>query len=308
MNQWKKVGFYKLPVRPEFGLCSHAQLPTALVMDERRVRVYFAARNEHQHSAVHFVDMQIDGDDLRFIEPSPPLPLLKGEGIGTFEEHGVYASSVVSFRGKYYMYYIGWNRGAEAPLFYASIGVAVSNDGLNFEKLPGPILSRGEHDPCFVSSPNVYIEDGVWRMTYISGVAWTKDADSRLQSHYHIKHAQSNDGILWRRDGNVAIDFAPGEKNIARSSVAKFGPDDYRMWFSYVDPSLGKYRIGYAASRDGLAWSRDDELAGITVGDELAKVMIAYPNVFQFQGRWWMLYNGDELGKHGFGVAVLAPA
>lgn len=305
MSHWEKIGFYRVSARPELGICSHAQLPTALVMNEQRVRVYFAARDEHQHSAVHFVDMLIHDDEVSFVEPRVPYPVLKGGGIGTFEEHGVYPSCVVASGGKYYMYYIGWNQGTEAPLFYASIGIAVSIDGLNFHKLPGPILSRGEHDPCLVTSPHVYIDEDLWRMTYVSGVRWSRNADGRLQSHYHIKYAESDDGIQWRRNGDVAIDFVAGETNIARSAVVKCSDDDYRMWYSFVHSDIGKYRIGYAESRDGTSWERKDHLAGISIGDEFATQMICYPCVFTLGNDVYMLYNGDNFGKLGFGIAVL---
>jgi len=30
-----------------------------------------------------------------------------------------------------------------------------------------------------------------------------------------------------------------------------------------------------------------------------------YPHVFQLDNKWYMLYNGNEFGKYGFGLAVL---
>jgi len=303
MSTWEKLAFFSLPKNRPSNINSHAQLPTALVLTDR-VRVFFAARDKEQRSSVYFVDMFWDLSKVSFSAVSSDSVLSPG-GIGTFEEHGVYPSCVVTHEGQHFMYYIGWNQGVEAPLFYASIGIAKSADGIHFEKMPGPVLSRGEHDPCLVTSPHVYIDDGLWRMTYVSGIRWSRNEAGSLQSHYHIKYAESADGISWRRNGTIAIDFEPGETNIARSSVVKTGVNDYKMWFAYVHQSLKKYRIGYAESVDGVAWQRADSLAGISVDDANAKSMICYPCVFHFQGRLWMLYNGDDFGKQGFGVAIL---
>lgn len=300
---WKKIAFYSLPEgRPERAH-SHAQLPTALVLEDR-VRVFFAARNASQHSSVDFVDLSLDGERVIFSAYSDH-PVLTPGGIGTFDEHGVFPASILKHGGKYFMYYIGWNQGIEAPLFYASIGLAVSEDGEKFVKYSAaPVMSRSEHDPCLVTSPHVYIEDGLWRMTYVSGVGWSRKTDGTLQSHYHIKYAESVDGVAWRRDGVVAIDFAPGETNIARSWVVKSADNFYKMWFSFVSATIGKYRIGYAESRDGKVWQRNDAKAGIDVDDMQAREMICYPCVFQFAGKAYMVYNGDNFGKSGFGVAV----
>ena len=33
--------------------------------------------------------------------------------------------------------------------------------------------------------------------------------------------------------------------------------------------------------------------------------MISYPCVFDYKGKRYMLYNGNDYGKSGFGIAVL---
>ncbi|MDP3229888.1 MAG: hypothetical protein Q8N13_18220 [Acidovorax sp.] len=300
---WKKIAFYSLPEGRPQRAHSHAQLPSALVLEDK-VRVFFAARDASQHSSVDFVDLSLDGERVSFSAYSEQ-PVLTPGGIGTFDEHGVFPASVVKHDQKYFMYYIGWNQGAEAPMFYASIGLAVSEDGEHFVKHSvAPIMSRSIHDPCLVTSPHVYIDDGMWRMTYVSGTAWSRKADGTLQSHYHIKCAESQNGIDWRREGKVAIDYAPGETNIARSWVTKLGDETYKMWFSFVSAKIGKYRIGYAESSDGQSWQRNDAMAGIDADDDQSRDMICYPCVFEFAKARYMVYNGDGFGKNGFGVAV----
>jgi hypothetical protein len=80
-------------------------------------------------------------------------------------------------------------------------------------------------------------------------------------------------------------------------------PDMYRMWYCYRGD---RYRIGYAESPDGLVWQRKDEQAGIDVSSEgWDSEMLAYPHVFDHEGQRYMLYNGNDYGKTGIGLAVL---
>lgn len=66
------------------------------------------------------------------------------------------------------------------------------------------------------------------------------------------------------------------------------------------------YRIGLARSSDGFDWSREDLEAGINVSASgWDSEMIEYPFIFEFEGSQYMLYNGNEYGKTGFGMAVL---
>ena len=129
--------------------------------------------------------------------------------------------------------------------------------------------------------------------------------DNKPIAYYHIKYAESEDGIHWVRKGIVCINFKyEGETRIARPCVIK---EDgiYKMWYCYGFGSYG-YKIGYAESEDGIKWERKDEEAGIDVSESgWDSEMICYPFVFKHKGRKYMLYNGNEYGKTGFGYAIL---
>jgi predicted GH43/DUF377 family glycosyl hydrolase len=66
------------------------------------------------------------------------------------------------------------------------------------------------------------------------------------------------------------------------------------------------YRIGYASSTDLINWKRDDSKAGIDVSqDGWDSEMISYPHVFELDSRIYMAYLGNQVGRFGFGLAVL---
>jgi hypothetical protein len=85
----------------------------------------------------------------------------------------------------------------------------------------------------------------------------------------------------------------------------------YHMFFAYRYSAgfRGKergYRIGYASSSNLTDWVRDDAKAGIDVSESgWDAEMVSYPHVFDLDGRTYMAYLGDQVGRHGFGLAIL---
>ena len=303
---WTKKGLIFNPKEYDLNWClSHAQLPVADLISSKIIRVYFAGRNEKSYSSIGYVDLDFS-EEFRVVKVSK-TPVLCPGPIGFFDQHGVFPSSIVTVGDKKYMYYIGWNQGATPPLFYASIGIAISEDnGNTYRKFSdAPILSRSKFDPCLVTSPHVFIENNVWHMTYVSGERWEM-VNGVLKSYYNIKYAHSPDGINWTREGTICIDFKDEkESNIARSAVVKTG-EIYRMWYCYVYDDQ-KYRMGYAESLDFKNWKRKDDEAGLKLGKvgDFDSEMTCYPNLFSVNNSLFMLYNGNQYGKEGFGIAAL---
>ena len=122
------------------------------------------------------------------------------------------------------------------------------------------------------------IENDVWKMWYLSCVKWVI-RDSKPNPYYHIKYAESNDGINWTRNGTVCIDFKnENEWAISRPCVLR-ERGLYKMWYSYRGANT--YRIGYAESKDGISWDRQDDQVGINISESgWDSEMIEYPFVF----------------------------
>lgn len=81
----------------------------------------------------------------------------------------------------------------------------------------------------------------------------------------------------------------------------------YRHTLEFKEHGRG-YRIGYACSRDLLTWTRDDAKAGIEISEDgWDSESISYPHVFELDGSTYMYYQGNEVGKSGFGLARLEP-
>ena len=222
--------------------------------------------------------------------------------LGSFDDAGVTTSCLVDQGGRLLLYYSGWTRGVSVP-FYFFIGCARSDDGGNtFARTSqAPILERDVVDPYLTASPWVIVEDGVWRMWYVSGTGWEL-RESKPVHRYHIKYAESRDGFSWDRTGRVCIDYcSEAEYAIARPCVIR-DHGRYRMWFSARGDT---YRLGYAESPDGLTWERRDEDAGLDLSARgWDSEMVAYPLIFNRGTTRYMLYNGNGYGATGIGAAV----
>jgi hypothetical protein len=64
--------------------------------------------------------------------------------------------------------------------------------------------------------------------------------------------------------------------------------------------------LGYAYSKDLVNWIRDDESLGIAMSEnDWDSDMMCYPHFFKVENQVYLLYNGNEFGREGFGLAVL---
>ena len=167
-------------------------------------------------------------------------------------------------------------------------------------------LNRDEIDPYSTFAPFVLKDKGIWKMWYVSLIKW-EEKNNELKHYYHIKYAESLDGINWKKEGKICIDFKNTlEYAIARPCVIKRG-NIYKMWYSYRAGEKNlTYRIGYAESMDGINWERMDEKMNLSISESgWDSEMICYAYLFEHDSKLYMLYNGNGYGKTGIGLAVL---
>jgi hypothetical protein len=300
--KWTKKGLMVPAPPPLRWAASHAALPAVLRLSDGGLRIYFSSRDDHgrSHIAAGHVEAQAALESVTY----SPEPVLSPGPLGVFDDAGVTSACVVPHDGLLYQYYSGWSLGISVP-FYFFIGCAVSDDdGLTFRKTSSsPLLDRGPADPFLTASPWVLIENGTWRMWYVSGTGWDRH-QGRPRHWYHIKYAESGDGLHWERRGQVCIDYRDGEHAIARPCVIRDG-GLYRMWYCARGEN---YRLGYAESADGIAWKRKDDDAGLDPSASgWDSEMVAYPCIFDRDNMRYLLYNGNAYGATGFGYAVGEP-
>lgn len=314
--KWKKLGKIFDPTHHKLSnnCIEFAQSPQALVFDDF-IRIYFSTREKDGTgkylSHISFVEM--DKDFGKIINVSTNTVIKLG-GLGCFDEHGIFPLNVVRNKNQIYGYIGGWSRRVSVSVETA-IGLAISDDnGLTFERIgDGPILTSSMAEPFLVGDPFVAEFGGVHHMWYIYGTKWVdgpaKDVKERI---YKIGHAISDDGVVWNKeDKQLVSDRLNSDECQALPTAIRFN-DKYHMFFCYRQATGFRkekdrgYRIGYAFSDDLVSWTRDDDNVGIAVSDDgWDSDMMCYPHVFQYKNKVYMLYNGNEFGRFGFGLAVL---
>jgi hypothetical protein len=259
-------------------MVTHAQIPVADLINGDMVRIYFGVRDRYNRTSTTYIEAKADNPSkVLYVHDKPVLSPGK---LGTFDDRGAMPSCIVTHRGRKYFYFIGWNVSTTVR-YRNSIGLAVSDDdGRTFRRLfEGPIMDRTHIEPYFVVTPYVVVEDGIWRMWYCGCTGWSIEKGI-TEPRYQIPHVVKENGI-------------------------------YRMLYCYrsiSDYRIDKersYRIGYAESPDGKTWKRKDDEVGIDRSEEgWDSEMMAYPYLYEYKGKKYMLYNGNGFGKSGFGYAV----
>jgi hypothetical protein len=296
---WTKLGLVYRPGADRPWRLSHAATPTVEVLAETLVRVYFTSRDAANRS--HISSLEMDVRRVGAIRALSTEPLIGPGPRGGFDDSGAAMGCLVAEGDERRLYYLGWNISDRSVPWRNSIGLAISaGEGEPFEKVGAlPVLGRNDIDPHSLSYPWIVREGPRWRMWYGSNLGW--GASEETMRHV-IKYAESRDGVHWERSGQVAISLNDAhEFAVARPCViAQHG--GYQMWYSRRSPD---YRIGYAESADGSAWTRRDDLAGIEpTGDSWENRSVEYACVFDAGGDRYMVYNGNDYGRDGFGLAI----
>ncbi|HEV7780582.1 MAG TPA: hypothetical protein VGO58_04915 [Chitinophagaceae bacterium] len=314
MFKWEKLGQLFNPATQNGSSWMHeyAQAPSVVVFNDF-VRVFFSSRpapeNGQYVSRLGYIDLKRDDlFEIINICKDPILPL--GE-LGTFDEFGTYPASVIKTGTEIRAYYAGWTRCESVP-FNAAIGLAISNDnGETFHKPgQGPVIPYTLDEPFVMGSPKIRRFNDTWYLWYSAGKKWIAN-DGKPQPVYKIRMAASGDGIHWTKIGRDLINDVLEENECQASADVFFYEGKYHMFFSYRY-NLGYretgrgYNIGYAVSDDLLTWKRNDQRAGITVSESgWDSESVSYPFVFELDNTIYMLHQGNEIGRYGFGLAKL---
>lgn len=196
--------------------------------------------------------------------------------------------TVVSFKGKYYMYHSippgkkesqnGWH-----------IGIAVSSDLENWDKA-GEILPAGAYEKKGLCAPEAEVIDGKIHLFYQTYGNQRKDA---------ICHAVSEDGINFERNETNPI-FAPtGDWNIGRAIDADVlikGDSAYLYWATrdqdYKQQLMGVSVAHLSAGFKRAAWRQISQEPMLKPELPWEMNCVEAASVFAKNGKFYMFYAG----------------
>lgn len=296
---WEKLGQVYEVNNDNPYLLSHASNPIAIHIEDDVYRVFYSGRDKDNKSSVSYVDIDIINNKVVY-DHKKPLVVYGGEG--SFDSHGISIGNCYrGSDGKNYILYMAWQirnkdhwRGDVGRLELIGNDRLIKNPDAPFMEVDDKI------DLVSLSYPYVIFHEGLYKMWYGSTYTWHSENGEMI---HVINYATSKDAENWERHG-LAIPFELGVAQAFSRPTVIIEDGIFHMWFSYRSGDGTKYRIGYAASEDGVKWERKNDEAGIDVSDSgWDSEMICYPFVIKHKGELYMFYNGNSNGKEGFGLA-----
>jgi hypothetical protein len=285
---------------------SHAFVPTPILLDDDRIRVFVAFLDSASVGRIGYVDVR--ADDPRTVLGVSERPGLDVGRPGAFDDNGVTPMSAVrDADGRLRLYYTGWQL-SYTVRYLMLTGLAISDDdGESFARVRDtPVLERNPGELITRTAAFVLPRADAWSVWYAGG-SGTTVADEKQVPTYSLRYLESPDGIVWDGEGEVVLTpKPPDEYGFGRPCVVPDG-DAYEMWYSVRTVSKG-YRLGYARSVDGRRFVRADTEVGIDVSpDGWDSRMLCFGYVIDTKWGRYMFYNGNNYGETGFGVARWEP-
>jgi hypothetical protein len=302
---WNKKGIIYTPPSDGSWRDNSALTPTAFQLSDEVIRVFASFRDPGGVGRIGYVDVRAnDPSEIVGVSDKPALDV---GGRGMFDDNGVILGDVLRVNGKVYLYYVGFQL-VEKVKFLAYSGLAISQDGGNTftRNSRAPVMDRADEGLYIRAIHSVIYENGVFKAWYAVGNGWEVIGDSEFPQ-YDINYLESPDGVTFIGAGSKCIsnDRNNSEYRIGRPRVYQqdYG---YVMNFTYGTTD-GRYQAGQAFSSGGRTWERDDESLGLQPsGEGWDSTHLSYPSIIKTQkGRTFAFYNGNDMGKGGFGYAEL---
>ena len=306
--KWEKLGLVFAPDGSNAWAKTHAMVPTPVILPDGTLRVYCTCCDDAFIGRTGYVDL--DPDDPRKVIAISPQPVLDIGADGCFDENGVIACSVTATPDGLVMFYAGYELGTKIR-YRLLTGAALSLDGgSTFQRMKTtPVLERTPQELYFRCGPFVVYADGKFKLWYIGGSDWL-EVNGKSMPVYELSYLESMSAICWPSQAVRALSITEeDEHGFGRPWVVQRAADDYQLFYSIRKKSVAAYRMGYASSKDGLHWRRQDDLIGLDISAEgFDSKAIMYAAVILVKGVTYCFYNGNDFGRDGFALARLIDA
>lgn len=299
--KWEKIGqiFEVEPIGNK--LKSHAANPLPIHLNDDVFRIFYNGRDESNRSSVGYVDIDILSQEIKKVCSKPVL--VHGDKNSFYCDGISIGNHYKSLNNENLVLFMAWQTPKNGH-WRGDVGrIKISEDYSSLSVYPDkPFMGVDAEDEVSLSYPFVIYDQGIFKMWYGSTITWKAENGEMI---HVIKYATSQDGESWEKHG-IAIPYELNEAQAFSHPSIIINENGYHMWYSYRSGKGEKYRIGYAHSVDGVVWKRDHDKVGIDVSESgWDSEMICYPSVFKHQNNLYIMYNGNEHGKQGFGLAIL---
>lgn len=302
---WKKMGLiYNIQGAQSDWKNNSVLTPQPFLLNSEVIRVYSSFRDINGVGRIGYIDVSAKNpSEIINISQTPVLDIGKK---GNFDDNGVLLGGVLRVGNKIYMYYVGFQL-VKSVKFFAFGGLAVSDSkGEVFTRIQDtPILDRSPEGKYGRCPHTVIFDEGVFKCWYAVIYDWHY-INGIPYPVYDIKYIESKNGIDFPKEGVQCITCNENEYRIGRPKVRKLSGEKYEMY--YTSDSYNKeYRAGYAESKCGIIWQRMDDKCELkpSFDDSWDSDEASYPAICETKYGTYMFYDGNGMGKSGFGYAKL---
>lgn len=207
---------------------------------------------------------------------------------GAWDDYSIGLGAIIKDDGLYKMYYCGYRD----QYGKWDVGLAVSQDGLSWERKPAPVLTASDYEEK-VGAGSVFKKDNQYYMIY----NYAKSNGER-----GMCLATSPDGIQWTKySGNPVL-----KADQAWEGTAIYAPSviydngQYKM----VYMTLNADAFGAAYSTDLIHWTK--KTTGPIFKSSQLKwcSRIAYPFLAKFNGQYRLYYSGGTTSELDLALAT----
>lgn len=283
-------------------LLTHASNPVPVLLSGDIFRIFYSARDSMNRSSVGALDFNLVEKKIVNIHKKPIV--IHGDQTSFFSA-GISLGNYYEFNNKKAISFMGW-RTMDDGTWRGEIGsFSLTQDLFLDEISTQPMIKIDkEIDTISLSYPWI-LETAPDQLVAWYGSTIGRDKSNNEMIHV-INQAYSSDASSWKKIG-LALPYEKQKQQMfSRPCVFLNKSGVYEMWFS-VRPGGGEtYRIRHAESDDAKSWIHAKTPAKLDVSNAgWDSEMIEYPYVFSHKTNKYMLYNGNDFGKTGFGLAQL---
>jgi predicted GH43/DUF377 family glycosyl hydrolase len=216
-------------------------------------------------------------------------PVLAVGDSGTWDSQSVQVGAIIKIGNTYKMYYTGYSDQYE----HWHIGMAVSSDGINWTKVPSPVV-YGTDNEYRVHVDEVIQVNNQYYMYYSIISPYTYSNSIGL--------AISPDGRNWTKySGNPVLSSSCAWENsgVYFPSIIYDG-NVFKM--AYMNSTSNA--LGFATSTDGIKWNKDSDNPFFTATESNGNWTseVAYPFFRKFNNKYYIYYTGKYNGSDAIGL------
>lgn len=207
---------------------------------------------------------------------------------------------------------IGYRTSTDGITWTSAVDVTLNGGGQNWDgdHITPIVIKDGSNYKLYYNADEGNGDYYIAYATSTDGVNWTEPQNlGQVQSDA----GNTNNNLVLKQDGTGAWDGYQTGEALYSFSVIKNSAGTYEMW--YAGNKAGEaggadgYKIGYATSTDGIAWTKSASnpvMAGTTGGVDANGVY--YPNVIEntstnlYQMFYW-IYNQSWNGNVGYATS-----